>query len=277
MNIKNLTIRTLTGLAYLAVMVGCLLFSKYAFLALMLVVLTLMMNEFHKMNMGEAYPGAQLLATITGQVIFVLFFLHYAFMMDVKFMMLAFVPVLVQLIYLLSIKDRTQLDKIGYSFASVLYVAVPLALFVPLVFFNYSFRGDILLCFFSLVWMSDVGAYVFGMLLGQKYGPKLCPTISPKKSWIGAIGGFAVALGWGAALYGFNFLPYNIWHCLGLAAVINVTGVLGDLIESVWKRHCGVKDSGNILPGHGGMMDRFDSAMIAIPSALVYLIIFGLI
>lgn len=274
---KNLIIRTLTGLAYLVVMVGCLLLSKYFFLVVMLLVVTMMMHEFHKMNMNGAYPVQQVLSVLTGLSIFILFFCHMAYGIDSKYILLSFIPMFALMVSFFGIKDREQFTKVSHLFTSILYIAVPMSMFNLLVFRNYSFDGTILLCYFIIVWMSDVGAYCFGMALGQKYGPKLCPNISPKKSWIGVGGGIAASVGTGAALSALGYLPYGMGHCIAIAAVICVTGICGDLIESVWKRVNGIKDSGNCIPGHGGMMDRFDSSMVAIPSAVIYMIIFGLL
>lgn len=243
----------------------------------MLFIVTMMMHEFHKMNMGSEYPVSQVLSVLTGLTIFILMFCHLAYGIEARYIALDFIPLFALMVSLLAIKDRTNFSKVSNLFTSILYIAIPMSLFNFVAFSNYMFDGRILLWFFVIVWMSDVGAYCFGLGLGQKYGPRLCPTISPKKSWIGAIGGFAVAVGTGALLSALGCLPYGIWHSMAIAAVIDVTGVFGDLIESVWKRHNGIKDSGNCIPGHGGMMDRFDSAMIAIPSAVVYLIIFGLL
>lgn len=273
---KNLLTRTLFGLLYLAVMVACLLISKYLFLILMLAVMVLMMNEFHSMHIGSSFPVQQILALLTGVTFFVLLFLEKVYIMDPSVLVIGFVPLFIQLGSLLFIKDRTELDKVFVTFASVLYIALPLTLFNMLVFRNYTFHGDLLLCMFVLVWMSDIGAYVFGMLLGQKYGPKLCPTISPKKSWIGVAGGVVATIGSALLLNCFDFLPFSGWHCTALAVIVCVFGIVGDLVESVWKRHCDIKDSGNLIPGHGGMMDRFDSALFAIPACAVYLYCAGL-
>lgn len=274
---KPLITRTLTGLAYLVVMVGCLLLSKYCFLLVMLLVVTMMMHEFHKMNMGGTYPVQQVLSVLTGLGIFLLFFCHMAYGIESKYILLGFIPLFALMVSFFGIKDREEFHKVSHLFTSILYIAIPMSMFNLLVFHNYNFDGIVLLGFFIIVWVSDVGAYCFGMALGQKYGPKLCPNISPKKSWIGVIGGVATSVAAGAILSATGMLPFGMGHCIALAALICVTGICGDLIESVWKRVCGVKDSGNCIPGHGGMMDRFDSAVVAIPSAVIYMIIFGLL
>jgi phosphatidate cytidylyltransferase len=132
--------------------------------------------------------------------------------------------------------------------------------------------------FFCIIWASDVGAYCFGMLLGQKIWPaKMCPAISPKKSWAGFIGGLLMAMLAGAILHWTVLWSFPMVHCLAVSAIMHVLGVLGDLFESLWKRATGIKDSGNIIPGHGGLMDRFDSALFAIPAGFIYLLTLGLI
>jgi phosphatidate cytidylyltransferase len=129
------------------------------------------------------------------------------------------------------------------------------------------------LSFFAIVWGSDVGAYLFGITLGQKYGKKLFPSISPKKSWIGFWGGMLMAVAVAIILHYVGLLQFTILHCILLAVLLDIAGVYGDLIESQWKRHYNVKDSGNLIPGHGGLLDRFDSALIAIPIGVIYLVV----
>jgi phosphatidate cytidylyltransferase len=135
----------------------------------------------------------------------------------------------------------------------------------------------LLLSFFVIIWGSDVGAYLFGITLGQKYGKKLFPSISPKKSWIGFWGGLFMAVVLAVGLHYLGLLPFELRHCIVMSVLLNVTGVYGDLIESQWKRHYEVKDSGNIIPGHGGLLDRFDSALIAIPIGIIYLVLWNVL
>lgn len=272
---KNLLIRCASGLAYLLVMVGCLLFCKWAFLGLLLLILTVAMWEFHRMNIGRELLGAQIISIATGWVLVAVVFAIAAFGISPKWLLMVLLPILALSTYILSIKDHDKLPKVQTVFTSLLYIALPISTFSLLMFKDGEFSGVLMLCLFALVWMSDVGAYCFGCTLGQKFGPKLCPTISPHKSWIGVIGGCAVALGTAALLSHWGFLPFGIWRSMGLALVIDIAGVLGDLVESMWKRHAGIKDSGKIIPGHGGMLDRFDSALFAIPAAAIYIMILG--
>jgi phosphatidate cytidylyltransferase len=122
-----------------------------------------------------------------------------------------------------------------------------------------------------------VGAYVSGMLFGQNGKHKLFPSISPKKSWEGFIGGLLIALVTGYVLWLVDMLPYALVHVLVISLLIAVFGVFGDLVESMLKRSVGVKDSGHIMPGHGGLLDRFDAALFALPVTLFYMKIFSLL
>lgn len=155
-----------------------------------------------------------------------------------------------------------------YSDSFALTIDYPLEL--------HQFSGNLLICFFIIIWASDVGAYCFGTALGQKFGPKLFPSVSPKKSWIGSAGGFICALiaAWVLNEYTTLMNFHSIIHIIAIAAIINIGGAYGDLVESQLKRNFGVKDSGNIMPGHGGMLDRFDSVIIGFPLAIIYLEIF---
>jgi phosphatidate cytidylyltransferase len=178
----------------------------------------------------------------------------------------------------LYLKDKSRFDKFANLYAVLIYIAVPWSL-LNFAVFNPAgeFNGILLLCFFCIIWGSDVGAYIFGITLGQKYGKKLFPSISPKKSWIGFWGGLATAIGVAVALHYAGLFCFDLMHCIFMGALLCVAGVYGDLIESQWKRHYNVKDSGNIIPGHGGLLDRFDSALIAIPIGIIYLVVMNVL
>jgi phosphatidate cytidylyltransferase len=117
---------------------------------------------------------------------------------------------------------------------------------------------------------------VFGVLFGKNGKHKLFPSISPKKSWEGFVGGVVVALLTGYVLWWVNFIPYNLIHVLAASLLIAVFGTFGDLVESMLKRSADVKDSGKIMPGHGGLLDRFDAALLAFPAVFIYLLLLNL-
>ncbi len=274
----NLIIRTVTGVTFILIMISALLWNKYSYALMMLFVLVVMMLEFLKMTMGTKYRISQLLTVSSGVILFLLIYFYKGFGMSGKFLPLAFIPLLIVMINSLYVKDKKEFGKFSCIYTSLIYIALPWSLINFAVFNQESeFSGMLLLAFFIIVWTSDVAAYLFGISLGQKYGKKLFPSISPKKSWIGFWGGLAMAIASAILLHYLNMLPFPLIHCIILAIIMNVTGVYGDLIESQWKRYYQVKDSGRTLPGHGGLLDRFDSSLIAIPAGVIYLIMFNFI
>ncbi len=277
---SNLLKRTLFGGLFLLVMLAAMLIDQYVFLGIMLLFLIFMMREFLRMTMQDRYRFSQLLAILAGVFMFVLSFLYMDGLCPKKYGLLVLLPIFIVMINSLYVKDKAEFGKFANLYTALLYIAVPWSVFNMAVFPDPEnlgqFNGLFLLSLFLVVWASDVGAYLFGITLGQKYGKKLFPSVSPKKSWVGFWGGFFLAIVVAVCLYYLGFWNMSLLHCILLAAVMNVSGVYGDLIESQWKRHYCIKDSGHSLPGHGGMLDRFDSALLSIPTALIYLHLFDL-
>lgn len=199
-----------------------------------------------------------------------------------------FIPYVGLLMYLmiseLYRKADNPLNNLAFTMLSQLYIALPFSLLNLLAFRIPADQSSVIyqpllpLAVFVFIWLSDTGAYCVGSLLGKH---RLFERISPKKSWEGSIGGaiFAVIA---ALIFSHctriplpeaQTLTMNTWHWVGLALIVVVFGTWGDLTESLIKRQLGIKDSGNILPGHGGMLDRFDSALMAIPASVLYLYI----
>ena len=277
---NNFIKRTISGVGFAAIMLAALLTNKFVYGAVMLFALVVMMWEFLRMTCGKEYRYSQILSIFAGATLFTLVWLFKGFNFPGRLVILAFVPVFILMINSLYVKDKSRFNKFANLYTAIIYIAVPwsvinFAAFGP----ENQFNGMLLLSFFAIIWGSDVGAYLFGITLGQKYGKKLFPSISPKKSWIGFWGGMLMAIGISAALYCLGIFPittgnprFDLIHSIIIAIIINCAGVYGDLIESQWKRHYEVKDSGNIIPGHGGMLDRFDSALIAIPIGIIYLV-----
>lgn len=275
---NNFVKRSISGIGFGVIMLAAFLTNKYVFGTVMLLSLVVMMSEFLKMTCGKNYWFSQILSILAGATLFTLTFLFKGFNFPGRLVILSFLPVFVLMINSLYVKDKSRFDKFSNLYAAILYIAVPWSLLNFAVFnAEGEFNGMLLLCFFAIIWGTDVGAYIFGITLGQKYGKKLFPSISPKKSWIGFWGGLLCAVGVAVALHYLDIFSFDLIHCICMAVLLCVTGVYGDLIESQWKRHYDVKDSGNIIPGHGGLLDRFDSALIAIPIGIIYLIVLNVL
>lgn len=275
---NNFIKRTLTGILFVAVLVGSILYSTTTYTFLFAIITGLAVWEFGTLinQSGQAVinrpicglGGVYLFFALTG-------FSENLYGGEV------FVPYLLILIYLLVaelyLRRPNPLNNWAYTMMSQLYVALPFALLSVLYFypvqviqggaFTVAVTPVLPLSVFIFLWASDSGAYLVGSLIGKH---RLFERISPKKSWEGSIGGGVLALVAAWALW--SFFPFmNLWQWLGMALVVVVFGTWGDLVESLMKRQLGIKDSGNILPGHGGILDRFDSAMLAIPAVVVYL------
>ena len=275
---NNFIKRTISGLGFAAIMLAALLTNKYIFGVVMLASLVIMMREFLHMTCGKNYWFSQILSILAGATLFTLTYLFRGFGFPGKIVILAFIPVFILMINSLYVKDKSRFDKFSNLYAALVYIAVPWTV-LNFAAFNVEgeFSGVMLLCFFAIIWGTDVGAYLFGITLGQKYGKKLFPSISPKKSWIGFWGGMFTSVAVAVGLHYVGIFKFDLLHCIIMAMLLCVTGVYGDLIESQWKRHYEVKDSGDIIPGHGGLLDRFDSALIAIPIGIIYLVMINVL
>ena len=270
---KKLLVRVATGAVFGVVLLACILYNNISFGALFALVTCLAVNEF--CNLIHEYKKTTFstpVAVVGGLYLFLAFF-----MMDkVAEPFMLFVPYLILIAFALVRelykKADSPLDNMAYFALSQLYAALPFALLNILTTFGPGAYNYIMpLSIFIFLWCSDSGAYFVGSAIGRH---RLFERISPKKSWEGSIGGGVLAL---VAAYVLSlFYPtLGTIEWMGMAAVVVVTGTWGVLIESCMKREMGIKDSGNILPGHGGILDRFDSAILAIPSVVVYLYILG--
>ena len=274
---NNLVVRTLSGVVFLLVMVASMLWSHVAFGAVFLLAMYMSLREFMTVTMGQRWLLQQKLALITAASVFMLVFFIRFYGIDLRWLALALVPLLALPVSVVMAPNHDTVEDTSLGYLGMLYICLPFVLMTLMVSAGGEFRGLVLLCLFIIIWCSDVGAYCIGTLMGQKPDScKLAPAISPKKSWWGFWGGLLMAVVGALVLHLVGLMSYPLVHCLVLGALVSVCGVCGDLFESVWKRRYGVKDSGNCIPGHGGMLDRFDSSLLAIPAAFVYLAAFGL-
>ena len=279
---NNFVLRTITGIAFVAVLVGAIIYSPFSFGALFAVVSGLATLEFcNIVNQQEGVRVNTFMCTVASIFLYFAFFAYncgYANMLMVP--TVVFLPYVAIFIYLLVsplyFGRQSALLSWAFTMMSQLYVALPFALLNAVSFIPYpgplgtAYVFMYPLAIFIFLWASDSGAYCVGSLLSKKIPYKLFPSISPKKSWVGSIGGFVLAIAAGAVIS--HFEPsLTLLQWMGFGLVVAVFGTWGDLVESQIKRQLGIKDSGNVLPGHGGMLDRFDSSLLAIPASLVYL------
>ena len=272
---NNFIQRAVTGVLFVIVLVGCILYSPLSFGILFTIISVLSVHEFAQLVSKSSEVSINKTITALGGAYLFLALMSFCTQQSVGARV--FLPYLGLLLYMmiteLYLKKKNPTGNWAYSMLSQLYVALPFALLNVLAFQNSPETGSVTsnhiisLSINVFIWLSDTGAYCVGSLIGKH---RLFERISPKKSWEGSIGGgiFSIASSLGFAHF-FPFMPG--WQWVGLAIVVVIFGTWGDLTESLMKRQLGIKDSGNILPGHGGMLDRFDSALMAIPAAVVYL------
>lgn len=275
---NNFVKRTLSSVVIFVVSVFGVIWDRTLFGALFLFVLLMALKEFYAITLGEKYKFQQKLGIITGLSAFIVVAGYYFYGWDLRWLALVLAELLLIPVSAVLFSSYDEFESFGSIFAGLLYIALPVALSPMMVMDGEVFDGWLLLSFFIIIWVSDVGAYCLGTLFGQ--GPnskRLAPKISPKKSWMGFWSGMAFSVGAAVGLHFLTWLPFSIWHCVALGVIVNLGGVCGDLFESMWKRRFGVKDSGNIIPGHGGMLDRIDSMLIAVPLGAAYLAIFNLL
>ncbi len=268
---KNIVVRTLSGAALLAIVLVAVLASEYTFLMLALTISLGSMYEFFQIAAVKGVKVLRGLAMVVGALVVILSFFMAKGCTDSLWATLLIPCVALFFIVELYRRNENPLTNISVALGGILYAALPLALLCFIAFAGGSYRPETVLSIIFIVWVNDIFAFLVGTAIGKH---RLFERISPKKSWEGFFGGvvfaslFAVGCG---RLSGGNEL---IWA--GLGAVTAVSAVYGDLVESMFKRSAGLKDSGNILPGHGGFMDRFDALLLSLPFVFVYFIIFAL-
>lgn len=276
---KNLITRALTGAVFVAVLVSCIVWNPLSFGVLFTIITALSTWEFCKvMNQREDVEINPFITTTASVYLFLAFFCYNAGLLGG---FLIFMPYLLTILYLLVsalyVGRQNALTTWAFTMLSQMYVALPFALLCQLSFlpvpgepFSSIYLWILPLSVFIFLWANDTGAYCVGSLLGKKIPYRLFPSVSPKKSWVGSIGGGILVL-IVAAIISYFDVTLTLVEWMGFGLVVVFFGTWGDLVESQMKRQLGIKDSGNILPGHGGMLDRFDSSLLAIPAALVYL------
>lgn len=277
--LTNMIVRAFTGVLFVTIMVTCF-FQPIAMVFLFALITCLSLWEYSGLvNNIEDVTINRFISTVAGVYLFLAISAVNSGFVQTN---AVFMPYLLTIIYLfvseLYTKNKNAVHDLSYTMLGQMYVALPLSMINVLAFRtatdgNIHFYYLLPLSVFIFLWTSDTGAYCVGSLFGKH---KLFPRISPAKSWEGSIGSGTLVLVAAFLVsildqsYG-NLSGLNTLQWLGLGLVVTISGTWGDLVESLIKRTLGIKDSGTILPGHGGMLDRFDSSLLAIPASAVYI------
>ncbi len=269
---KTFLIRSASAMVFGVIMIGSLLLSAWLFSAVMFVVTILALWEFYSLEGWKGLKPDKYTGLFCGSLLyisaFIIFFFPKLFYISLILMAIAFSAVFIT--ELLRLKENP-FNRIALTLLGLIYVALPLALLNGLFFihFNPIPVTTIVLFYFILIWTNDTMAYISGMLLGRH---PLYKAVSPKKTIEGSLGGLLFTLIGAWIISQFN-TDLSLISWLGFAVIVVVFGTLGDLIESMMKRSMKIKDSGNIMPGHGGLLDRFDAVLYSAPPIFAYLYI----
>lgn len=274
---KNFILRVITGAAYVAAIFVALFTTMPVFFVVFGIIMLFALNEFYKNLKVKDITVDLVLSNALAVGIYLLPIVKFY---SIKFPLLSIVIVLALALFAIELfrNDEQPFQRIAFSLCGIIYVCVPFSLLALYkvensvdFFCSFAPSSYMILLLFAFTWINDTFAYLTGMLLGKH---PLCPKISPKKTIEGFAGGcfFTIVC---AAVIAYVYMEGMELHIVGLAVLIVIASTLGDMVESRFKRWVGVKDSGKMLPGHGGFLDRFDSVIFSIPIFFAYLQIFG--
>ena len=269
---SNFIQRVVFGAAYVGLILGSLWLGSLSFGFVCLLILILSLDEYFRLIKRLKFRPPDILILICAGLSFVLVFLNRSIDLSYKYLFfipLSFIVIMTREVYK---RSKNPLYNLAFGTFGFVYVFFPLTSLFTLGFFEYyswteEFQKEIPMAFFILVWANDTGAYLAGSAFGKR---KLFERISPRKTLEGSLGGLALSLVI-AYLISMFADQVSLLDWMVISMLIVIFGTLGDLFESLLKRKVDVKDSGNLIPGHGGMLDRFDSVLFAAPVVFTYL------
>jgi len=280
-NVKTFYTRATTALVFVALLLGCVWYNYLSFILFFTVVSFIGLYEFFKLSENlNAQPSK--IVGYALNVLAIVITIWYPFIQMpnyLKFLPHLFIAFCFFLFIIELFREISSLNNVAYLLLSLLYVTVPCCMLISMVLhFDYTevrniFQPQRVLGMIFFIWLNDTGAYFVGSFFGKH---KLYEKISPNKTWEGTLGGIAFCIG-------LSFVVASMFpqlaqiHWIAISIIVAVFGTLGDLVESMLKRMAGVKDSGSLMPGHGGVLDRFDSLFFATPFVFCYLALMGLL
>jgi phosphatidate cytidylyltransferase len=268
---SNLTQRLITGILGSAGIIFCVAYSDWTYFIVFFIICLSSLWEFYGLTGLDGMVPQKTFGTFCGMMIFCLsFFIERG---DISYRYYFTIFPFLACVYMIKLYkkfERKPFTNIAFTFLGIFYVAIPFALLNIAAFEKGIYNKQIMWGCLFILWASDTGAYFAGTYLGKR---KLFERISPKKSWEGFFGGAALAMFFAAGIAHY-FTSLELWRWLAIGVIIVVGGTFGDLIESLLKRSIEIKDSGDVLPGHGGFLDRFDGLLISAPFIVAFLEIF---
>ena len=264
---NNFVKRTLSGFIFITLVIASILLSRFTFVGVFAIICGWSVVEFHTLTNLQKDVNVNVWIALTGAVLlFICSFVYVSGILQYTVYSIYAIFIAFVIISELYRQKPNPLHNWAYFILGQAFIALPFSLLNFIIFIK-DFQPIILLAVFVTIWVNDTGAYLVGVTLGKH---RLFERISPKKSWEGFFGGAIFAL-----LSGYIFSIYypeiSLINWLFFSEIIVVFGTFGDLTESLMKRTIEVKDSGNIIPGHGGLLDRFDSMLLAAPAIYIFL------
>ena len=259
--------RAITGFFFVIVMLGSMLLGPYVFSAFYLLVSILCLHEFYKLIAQSGIRPNMFAGMLNGILVFVLVAVQFYIKDSHSLLMLLTFSMSVIFIQELYKPSPAPFTNIAFTFLGIIFAVVPFSFFHALAFVNGHYDFHFPLAFLLMLWTNDTGAYLSGRALGRT---KLFERHSPKKTWEGFVGGMLLTIGTATILSNY-FLEVQWKQWVSIAVYISLVGTFGDLVESMFKRSINIKDSGGILPGHGGLLDRFDGLLLSAPLVFTFL------
>ncbi len=264
---NDLLKRTLTGGVYVASVLAAICFNPIISSIYFGIIGLVALSEFYNVAKNKYQISNSILAYLTAIALYTTVAL-YSFNIDFKLpLLISVVLVIANFIAALYQKNEEPFTSIAFLICGLIYIILPISTTNLIIQYNSEFQPLLLLSVFILAWCNDTFAYLTGVKFGKH---RLFERHSPKKSWEGFVGGFLFTVIAGIVISKFSNI-FAMQHWIVISIIVSIIGTLGDLVESMFKRQMGVKDSGKILPGHGGILDRFDILFIVLPIVWVYL------
>lgn len=268
---SNIFLRMVSGLIGVPLVLGLIYWDEWSYFLLFLAIMVGTMLEFYKLIQGKMPIPLRIWGIVGATVLYIGIFIYVKETIPGSYLLATVIPLLasVYLIILYRKNDPSPFTSIAHSFLGIIYVGLPFGLLHLISFHQSIYHYEFVLGILLIVWANDIGAYFIGSLLGKH---KLFQRVSPKKTWEGSIGGALLSL-----LVSYIVAHYatywEVIHWMIIGIIVAVAGTYGDLVESLLKRSLQVKDSGSIIPGHGGFLDRFDSLLLAVPLVVAFNIV----